>query len=446
MFTFFRYILLTLTVTLVSHKILPAQQTFDLNQCIAIALEKNIAVDKAMLTLDHKTLDIKNYKNERLPNLNGFTNMFSNFGQSQDIFGNNARNDNFNSTLGLSSSYSILNNGKLKNSIKRSEKEMEASGQDLALLKREITLKTIEGYLNVLLQKEICKAVDTALTFAEQQFQKVQKSTDLGATSLTILYEAKANYERENEKKRRAHYAVDKAILELKQIMAVEQNQNFEINTELQALSSLQESSYDNAALYASFLQQHPALKKYALLNEALKFDQKAIKAQLYPTIDASLTLGSFYFSNLSTGFGKLPLFNQLRNNFSQQIGLTINIPVFNKNAVKIAVQKNKIQQAENAKQLELEQLTIKQDLEKQLLDLDNYQRQYKLAANVLEVTRKAFELSLKSYEAGRISIYDLSTSRSNLLTLESELIQTKYNALFTQIMVRYLSTGEIKP
>ncbi|EEI93852.1 outer membrane efflux protein [Sphingobacterium spiritivorum ATCC 33300] len=187
-------------------------------------------------------------------------------------------------------------------------------------------------------------------------------------------------------------------------------------------------------------------MKKYALLNEALKFDQKAIKAQLYPTIDASLTLGSFYFSNLSTGFGKLPLFNQLQNNFSQQIGLTINIPVFNKNAVKIAVQKNKIQQAENAKQLELEQLTIKQDLEKQLLDLDNYQRQYKLAANVLEVTRKAFELSLKSYEAGRISIYDLSTSRSNLLTLESELIQTKYNALFTQIMVRYLSTGEIKP
>lgn len=446
MFIFFRYTVLTLLIMSVSGKILSAQQHLDLNQCIAIALEKNIAVDKAMLALDNKSLDVKTYKNERLPNLNGFTNMFSNFGQSQDIFGNNARNDNFNSTLGLSSSYSILNNGKLKNSIKRSQKEMEASGQDLALLKREITLKTIEGYLNVLLQKEICKAVDTALTFAQQQFEKVQKSTVLGATSLTILYEAKANYERENEKKRRAHYAVDKAILELKQIMAVEQDQNFEIHTELLALSSLQESNDESAILYTSFLQQHPALKKYALLNEALKFDQKAIKAQLYPTIDASLTLGSFYFSNLSTGFGKLPLFNQLQNNFSQQIGLTINIPVFNKNTVKIAVQKNKIQQAENAKQLELEQLTIKQDLEKKLLDLDNYQTQYKLATNVLDVTRKAFELSLKSYEAGRISIYDLSTSRSNLLTLESELIQTKYNALFTQIMVRYLSTGEIKP
>jgi len=181
------------------------------------------------------------------------------------------------------------------------------------------------------------------------------------------------------------------------------------------------------------------------LLSEALQFDQKAIKAQVYPTIDASLTLGSFYFNNLTTGFGRLPLFHQLQNNFSQQIGLTINVPIFNKNTVKTAVQKNKIQQAENAKQIQLEQLTIKQELTKQLLDLDNYQKQYKLATNVLEVTKKAFGLSLKSYEAGRISIYDLNTSRSNLLTTESELIQTKYNMLFTQILIHYLSTGDIK-
>lgn len=445
MIVLFRYILLTLGITCITGKVLFAQQTFDLHQCIAVALEKNITLDKAKLVLEDKNLDIKNYKNERLPNLNGFTNLYNNFGQSQDIFGNNARNDNFNSTLGLSSSYSILNNGKLKNFIKKSEREMEASGQDLALLKREITLKTIQAYLNVLLQKEICKSVDTALFFAESQLLKVQKSTDLGATSLTILYEAKANYEREHEKNRQAHYAIDKAILELKQIMAIEPDQNFKINTETKALSPLQQSSSESSDLYSSYLKQHPGLKKYALLSEALQFDQKAIKAQLYPTIDASLTLGSFYFNNLTTGFGRLPLFNQLQNNFSQQIGLTINVPIFNKNTVKTAVQKNKIQQAENAKQIQLEQLTIKQELIKQLLDLDNYQKQYKLATNVLEVTKKAFDLSLKSYEAGRISIYDLNTSRSNLLTTESELIQTKYNMLFTQILIHYLSTGDIK-
>lgn len=444
MFVFFRHILLTLVIAYIPYEGLLAQQIFDLNQCIAIALKKNIALDKAKLVLDDKNLDIKNYKNERLPNLNGYTNLYNNFGQSQDIFGNNARNDNFNSTLGLSSSYSILNNGKLKNFIKKSEREMEASGQDLALLKREITLKTIQAFLNVLLQKEICKSIDTALFFAEKQLQKVQKSTDLGATSLTILYEAKANYERENEKNRQAHYAVDKATLELKQIMVIEPDQNFEINSETKALSALQQSSYRYSDLYNSYLKQHPGLKKYALLSEALQFDQKAIRAQLYPTIDASLTLGSFYFNNLTTGFGRLPLFNQLQNNFSQQIGLTINLPIFNKNTVKTAVQKNKIQQAENAKQIELEHLTIKQELQKQLLDLDNYQKQYKLATNVLEVTKKAFELSLKSYEAGRISIYDLNTSRSNLLTVESELIQTKYNTLFTQILILYQSTGDI--
>lgn len=141
---------------------------------------------------------------------------------------------------------------------------------------------------------------------------------------------------------------------------------------------------------------------------------------------------------------GKIPLFNQLQNNFSQQVGLSINVPIFNKNSIKLAVQRSKIQQEDNAKQLELEQLSIKQDIEKQILDMENFKKQYRLTANVLDVTRNAFDLSLKSYAAGRISIYDLNNSRSNLLTVESELIQSKYNVIFSQVLIHYLSTGEL--
>lgn len=439
-----RYIFLTLILFLLSVISVLSQEVYSLADCIEIAVNNNISVDKAKLAVESRLLDVKGQRNERLPNLNGFANVYSNFGQSQDIFGNNARNDNFNSTLGLSSSYSLLNNGRIKNYIRKSEREWEASAQDLELVKREITLKTIQAYLNVLLQKEICNSVDTALAFAKNQFEKVQKSNEHGATSLSVLYEAKANYEREFEKNRQAHYAIEKAMLDLKQIMSMEQKIEFEIKSDLNALTSFKESAFSESELYESFSNRNPNLKKYRLLNEAFIFDQKAIKSQFYPNIDLSLTLGSFYFNNLTTGMGKIPLFNQLQNNFSQQVGLTINVPIFNKNSIKLAVQRSKIQQADNAKQLELEQLSIKQDIEKQILDMENFKKQYKLAANVLDVTRNAFDLSLKSYVAGRISIYDLNNSRSNLLTVESELIQSKYNVIFSQVLIHYLSTGEL--
>ncbi|MFD1770462.1 TolC family protein [Sphingobacterium suaedae] len=437
----FRYILAALVALLLAHATF-AQRVFNLQQCIDMAIENSIVIDKAELVLQDRELDMQGLRHDRLPNINGFTNIYNNFGQSQDIFGNNARNDNFNGTLGVSSVYSILNNGRIRNSIQKTKREREAGEQDLALLKRETTLKTIQAFLHVLLKKEICKSVDTVFWFAKNQLQKVQASKDLGAASLTVLYEAKANYEREQEKNRQAHYAIDKAMLELKQLINIDRDQDFNIVSEVQDLSILSTPSYKSEDLYTALLAQHPVLKKYAFLKEALEFEQKAIKSQLYPTVDANLTLGSFYFNNLTSGFGKTPLFNQLQNNFSQQIGLSINLPIFNKHAVKIAVQKNKIQQAEQAKAVEYEKLIILQDLENRMLDLSNYQEQLKLATTVLESAKKAFELSYKSYDAGRISIYDLNTSRSNLFMAESELIQTKYNLLFTHVVVHYLTTG----
>lgn len=421
-----------------------AQETWDLKKCIAIALDKNRSLDKSEWGLKSKEVDIRTAKNERLPNLNAYTNVYTNFGQSQDIFGNAARNDNFNGTLGFSSNYSIFNHGKIKHTIKKEELLLAAGQEDLAILKREITIRVMQRFLNTMLQREISHAKDTALVFAENQLQKVRKSNELGATSLTILYEAEANYAREKEKSAQAHYAEDKAILELKQAMGLGVDVELVVEDQLDFPFLETFETHNKSAIFNRSLDAHPVLKKYNFLNESLLFDKKSIAAQRYPTVDASLALGSFYFNNLTSRIGNIPLFRQFQGNFSQQIGLSINFPIFNKHAIKHALQKNQIQLQENLTQLEMEKETIKQELEKYLLDLANFENQYVSLSQITEMSKKAFAVSLKSYEAGRISIYDLHVSRSNLLAVESEWIQAKYNVLFTQILIHYSIHGSL--
>lgn len=421
-----------------------AQVQLDLKDCIAIALDRNLALDKSEWGLKNKEVDIQTSKNERLPTINGYSNLFTNFGQSQDVFGNAARNDNFNGTMGVSSNYSIFNYGKTKNTIKREELLLAANQQDLAFLKGEITIKVIQRYLNIMLQREISQAKDTALIFAQNQLQKVKKSTDLGSTSLTVLYEAEANYAREKEKSFQAHYAQDKAILELKQTMALPTDSAITIGDELQFPFLENFQIADKSALFKTTFAHHPQLKKYTYLNESLVFDKKVIGAQLYPSVDASVSLGSFYFNNLTSRYGNIPFFKQMQGNFSQQVGLSINVPIFNKHAVKNAIKKSNIQMQENLAQIELEKETIRQDMEKYFLDLTNFQNQYVSLTKIGEMSKKAFGVSLKSYEAGRISIYDLHNSRANLLAVESELIQAKFNVFFTKILIYYNTTGSL--
>lgn len=436
-----RYSIVILMFLMLSFNKSICQEMLDLKECLELAYSHNLILDKSRMSLKSKELYLQSYENERLPTVNGYANVFSNFGQSQDIFGNSARNDNLNSSFGLSSTYSILNNGKNKNSIKKGEMELKAGESDMALLKRDLSLRVIQGYLNVLLQKEISISTDSAFMFAMRQEQKIKKSTELGFTSLATLYEATANFAREKEKNNQAKYAVEKAMLDLKQTIGVSEEKQFVINTHIIENKNV---FYENdSMLFNMSIQQHPIFKKMDYLNEALDYEYRVINSQRYPTIDFNFTLGSFYFNNLSSGFGKLPFFNQLQGNFSQQLGLTINVPIYNKGKVKLALQKNKVQREENLKQVEIEKLALKHELEKFLLDLAKFEKQFEANKEIMEITKKAFELSLKSYEAGIISIYDLNSSRSNLVNAESEMIKSKYNITFIKVLIAYVAVGE---
>ncbi|MVZ65239.1 hypothetical protein GQF61_05190 [Sphingobacterium sp. DK4209] len=421
-----------------------AQEQWSLQQCMDYAVERNGSVALSRLDVDSKAIDIQMAKSERLPNLNGFSNISSNFGQSQDIFGNNARNDNFSSTLGVGSSLSLLNFGRIKNNISKSESLAKASKEDLELLKRNTRIQVAQSFLQVLLQQEIARLVDSSAMFSALQMQKIQKSTDLGVSPMSVLYEAKANHSRDVQKQASALQEIEKAMLALRHAMNLEDDRQIAIDTSLYLLKQLSLSPQEESQLSSHLWDEHPLIRKYQFLNDAMLADAKSIRANLYPSVDLSVNVGSFYFNNLTTGMGKLPFVNQLQNNFSQQVTLALNIPIYNRNAVKHNLQKNSNQILQNAEQLALNQQQFKQEMQSYLLNYRNFEKQLNLSNEALANTRLAFAISQKSFDAGKISIYDLNSSRANLLNAESEMIQVRYNLVFSKLLLMMMAKGDL--
>ena len=411
---------------------LQAQERWDLQKCIEVALEKNKSIAVSKLDVTSKMIDVNMAKNERLPSLNGFSNVASNFGQSQDIFGNNARNDNFNSTIGLSSAVSLVNFGRHKQQVLKSALLVNASKEEVELQKRQVRIQVAQAYLQVLLQQEMARLIDSSSYFSELQVQKVQKSTDLGYSALSVLYEAKANHSRDVQKLAAAQQEMEKAFLGLTHLLNLNDSVAIILDDNLSNIEQLSFHDAETQQLLHHVFDNHPLLRKYNYLNEAILADNKMVKTGLYPSIDLGLNVGSFYFNNLTSGFGKLPFMQQMQGNFSQQITLSMNIPIYNKRSVKHGIQKNNNQLLQNIAQLGLAKQQFQQELERYLVDYQNYKKKLVLSQEALETSRLAFDISQKSFDAGKISIYDLNNSRANLLAAESDVLQIRYNMLFS--------------
>lgn len=422
-----------------------AQEGWSLQECMDYAVQQNGNVALSQLDVENKSIDIQIAKREKLPTLNAFSNISSNFGQSQDIFGNNARNDNFSNSIGLSSSVSLLNFGRIKNSVIKTEALVNASKEDVELARRNTRMQVAQAYLQLLLQKEMARLIDSSAIFSSLQLQKIQRSTDLGVTALSVLYEAKANYSRDVQKKAAAVQQIDKAMLALKYAMNMQEDQEVRIDENISFIEELSRNDVQVDLFSKMIWNEHPLIKKYQYLNESVMAENKIIRSTLYPSIDLSVNVGSFYFNNLTQGFGKLPYMEQIQNNFSQQVTLSLNVPIYNRNIAKHNLQKNKIVIQQNAEQLSLDKQQFNQEMQGYLLDYKNYENQLALSNEALDNTRLAFDISQKSFDAGKISIYDLNTSRANLLNAESETIQVRYNMAFAKLLIQLMATGDIR-
>ena len=413
-----------------------AQEPFSLQQCIDYAIAHNLEIMDSKITNGLRKVDLKIAQNEKLPDLNAYANLYSNFGQGQDVFGTTRRNDNLNGDLGLSANVLLYNHHKLRNEVKKADLFIGVSEAELAVIKRKITIKVMEGYLAIQLNREIARSVDSAVFYGTKQYEKALKTTQAGTTALTVQYEAQANLAREKQKGQKATQEVERAKLNLAQLIQIPDYRTFDVLA-LDADDQSIAVGYRVDEAIALSLENHPDLKRLKLLQKSNALDRKIIQSDLYPLIKGSAVLGSRYFNSLVTG-NEAHFLPQVQDNFSQQVALTISIPIFNKGRVKNAVAKNDLALQQQDVQLQQQFTVISQELEKMYFDYRAFTDQLLASQEMVHSTKMALGFTTKSFDAGMSSIYDLNVSRNNYLNAESEMIQAKYNCLFVSKMIKY--------
>lgn len=416
---------------------LSAQRKWTLQECVQYAVQNNLQVkaNEYNATIQSKSLDIA--KREKLPSVSASWNHNANFGQQ--ILGNAIqRNDTYNNSLNVGANVLLYNNGRLEKSIRKTEFDLQASQYDTETIKNNISLQIVQEYLSVLLNKEIVKINQSALENAKKQFQRAEITTKVGTTPQTTLAEAKAALAREKQNLKSAEVNVQRSLFNMAQLLLLPDYKAFDIE-DLYTSEEVTQSAFLVDEVLEKAYQNQPQIKAAESRINSAAAQTEISKTAFYPTISATAGVGTVYLNNLNHG-GDISLAKQYKDNFGQQVGVSANVPIFNKGITKLQVEQSQLNEQIAKNTLLQQQQEVKQNVQKAQFDSESNFEIYQAAIEAEKSSQLALDFAEKSYTAGRSSIYDLNVARNNYANAQGNSAQSKYNYLFSLKLLQFYS------
>ncbi|MEC5158694.1 TolC family protein [Chryseobacterium sp. MP_3.2] len=435
--SFVVFLLCLLSVSLFS------QKKWTLQESVNYAVENNLQVLRGNLNTKIQDNTLKIAKREYLPSVNANAGLNGAFGQGTDLFGNTNRNDNFRSNANVGADILLFNYGRLEKNIRKTQYEVEANNFDLQRTKDDISLQIAQQYLSILLNREIVQISESAQNNAQKLYERAKITTDVGTTPQTILAEAEAALAREKQNVNTAQINTDRSLFALAMLLQLKDYKNFDI-VNVPVDNILDAPLFSAETIIDKAYENQPQIKAADSRIKSAEAQTEITRTAFWPTISANAGFGTSYFYRFKlvdpTGatIQQTNFIDQFTDNFGQQVGVSANIPIFNKGITRLQVEQSKINEELAKVALEQSKQDVLQNVQKAQFDAESNYGAYLAATQAEKSSRLAVDFAEKSFAAGRTTIYDLNTARNNFANAQGSVAQAKYNYLFSMKLLNF--------
>lgn len=441
-----------------------ALSVWNLQSCIDYAQKNNITIMQNDLLVQSNQSNLDQSKLIRYPSLNANASQNYNFGRSVDPFTNQFVNQQVNSNnFALQASVNLFNGFQTKNTIKRNQKEIEIAKLNVEQARYTVSLNVALEYLNVLQAKELIIVADRNVNSTQTQLERTEKLFKAGAVAEGDLINIKATLANNELAVTNAKNTVLLAKVRLQQQMNMPVDDNFDIeniNIENLQVAAIAETT---AQIYQSAESTMPNIKSADETIRSRMYSIEIAKGGLYPSLNLNGTLFSGY-SNATKKFGFQPITlpaivgyvnndptlpvnttintgirtvedyrfgEQISDNFRQQIGFSLNIPIFNQGQVKNNITNSRINLRNAELQSKLVRNQLRQTIEQAYTDAISAYNTYTARFTQADAQQQSFAIQEKRYNAGASNLADFTIARINRDNASVDLIRSKYDYLF---------------
>lgn len=414
------------------------QKLWSLTDCINYAVNNNITVKKTQLGQQTAAINLDQAKSNRLPAVSGNISANANHGSVINQITNNRVNQTtITNSMGVSASMPLYEGNKLNLQIERATLALEQNDLYVKEAQNNITLSVLEAYLQALYQYEnIAVAKNTALS-SEEQLAQAQQKYENGAIAKIDLIEIETQHANNEYNVVLAKNQYENQVLTLKQLLELPPGTEFGI--EIIQKEDVSAPIANKEEVYRQALEQLPTTKIYEKQKELAQKDIQIAKSGFLPSLSLSGGINTGYSDRDTEKY-----MTQLKNNFGQTIGLSLNIPIFsryqNKNNVALA-RLSESQADLDRKQAEKDLYT---KIETAWHNATTRQAQEVASKKARDNAKLAYELAEKKHEFGNLTNTELLVSRNTYLNAEQTYLQNKYMVLLYQQLLNFYQGKEI--
>jgi outer membrane protein len=396
---------------------------WSLQSCLDYAKKNNITLNS--LRLSEKTAE-QNYllsKAQLQPTVGGNTSLsYTHSKAGTAVIGGVQTTSSWINSLGVSSSVVIYNGGYLRNDIQQKNLLIESANLNILQSENDITLQITQAYLGILLAKENVVYEQDLINTTAAQVEQGRKQYEAGSIARNAYIELQAQYATDKYNLVTAQSAVRQNKLNLKVVLQLPYQDSFDIVNPDTVISKEAVPNLDTVV--NSAMNQRPEVKNGQLGIDISRYDLLKARSGYLPILTASGQLSSSYYSRSSDEY-----FKQLDNNFFQQVGVNLSIPIFTRRTVKTQVENAKIEIEQSKLNLQSIRTTLAQSIEQAYINVLNAQGQYDASEEGLRASQESFRIAGEQLKVGASNLVDYLQQKTLYTQAFQVYIQAKYNA-----------------
>ena len=409
-----------------------------LEECIDWALEHNLSVVQQEMSRESSEIDLNSAQWSLAPSVQASASENWSFGRG--LGGDNTYASGNSSTTGFSigGGVNLFDGFATPNRISQARLNLEAATADLEKARDDIRVSVAQAYVQILYNYEILDVARQQISIDSLQVARLEGLLRAGKASSAELSQQKASLAQSQVTLVQAENNLRVALLDLAQLLEFPGFDGFEVvRPEVQVEDAYLGTPDD---IYDEACGLRPAIRAEQIRLDASEKNVAIAQAAYMPSLSLSAGLGTNYYSN----YGGKGFWEQMNDNFSQYIGLSLSVPIFNKFSTRNQVRSAKLSQA--SQQLRLRQ--VQQQLYKEIQQAWNgaiaARAKYDASLMAASAAQDSFELVQAKYENGKATITEFNESRTQMLKTRSDAIQATYEYVFQTSLVNFYRGGAL--
>lgn len=419
---------------------LKAQQTWDLQKCFEYAIENNLQIKRQEVNSQYNENQLKQAKDNKLPNLNAQVGNDFSFGRSL-TYDNTYDNINSTSVSGyLGTDLTIFNGMTLTNTVKQRELDLQVTLQELQKTKDDIMLSIAAEYLQILFAEEVIEVTKANIEVTKYQIERTKQLVDAGSLAKGALLEIEAQLAREELQLVNNQNDIQLSYLNLYQFLDLPIEESFKIEKpklpEIQANLTVM-NAFD---VFNNAVNVRPEIKAAQLRVQSALTQLEIAKGNKYPALSFGGNIYDQYNNQYNDVTGnKISFGEQVNNNWRASLGFTLNIPIFNRFQVKNGITNSELQIEDYKYQLQTARNVLRKDIELVYTNALAAFNRYISTQKAVDSMKEAFRYTEEKFNVGMINSVEYNQSKNNLTVAQSDLLQAKYEYIFrTKILDFY--------